>query len=288
MLFPYKSTDSGIHRLDARPKVAFVLAIFVFSILISDIAYLIILLALVLTVAAAGRVLRPTLGLLRYAAYVAVFVILFNILISSGREVIATIGPLTVTSESLLFAISMCLRLFLAVSAFGILTFAIHPDEAMRVVSRVGYKTTTGLSLSTRMYPTVAADTQNITDSMRARGVEFDSGGFLGKIRARSHVVMPLLLNSLERSIAVAEAMEARGFGSSRRTNYSERRMSRSEGTMMAMFIAAAVLGIALFILGYGNADYLRGAGLNWSSGDVLAIAAYLLLLSPIVLGGRR
>ncbi|MBM4237714.1 MAG: energy-coupling factor transporter transmembrane protein EcfT [Euryarchaeota archaeon] len=288
MLFPYKSTDSRIHRLDARPKVAFVLAIFVFSILVSDIAYLVVLLAFVLATAAAAKVLRSTLGLLRYAGYVAVFVILFNILISSGQEVIAAIGPITLTTESLLFAISMSLRLFLAVSAFGVLTFAIHPDEAMRVVSKVGYRTTTGLSLSTRMYPTIAADTQNITDSMRARGVEFDRGGFLAKIRSRSHVVMPLLLNSLERSVAVAEAMEARGFGSSKRTNYSERRMSRSEKLMTAMFIAAAVLGIALFILGYGNADYLRGVGLDWSLGDVLVISIYVILLSPIVVGGRR
>jgi energy-coupling factor transport system permease protein len=286
MLFPYKNTSSRIHGLDARTKIVFVFAVFVSSILLSDILYLSVLLAFVLIVSAVARTLKSTWSLLRYAAFVAVFVILFNVLLSSGRDVLFMLGPIAVTSESILFSISMCLRLLLAVSAFALLTFAIHPDEALRTMSKVGYKTMTALSLSTRMYPTIAADSRNIMDSMRARGVEFDRGGFFSKLRARANVVMPLLFNSLDRSIAIAEAMEARGFGAGKRTNYSEARLSRGQKWMVAFFVFSVIVGIALFVFGYGNADYLNGAGFEYGFGDVIVLTTYIVLLSPILIGG--
>ena len=39
----------------------------------------------------------------------------------------------------------------------------------------------TGLSIATRMYPTIAADSANIEDAMKARGVEFDQGNLVQK-----------------------------------------------------------------------------------------------------------
>lgn len=288
MLFPYKGTASRIHLLDARPKIVFVLAVFIFSILLSDILYLSALFVLVLVVSISAHTLRSTWSLLRYAVYVAIFVVIFNVLLSSGRHVLFMIGPIAITSESILFSISMCLRLFLAVSAFALLTFAIHPDEALRTMSKVGYKTTTALSLSTRMYPTIADDSRNIMDSMRARGVEFDRGGFLKKVKARANVVMPLLFNSLDRSVAIAEAMETRGFGAGKRTNYSESRLNRRQKMMIASFVLSIVFGISLFVLGYGNADYLNGAGFHYGVDDFLVLAAYVILLSPILAGGGK
>ncbi len=288
MLFPYKQTASRLHRLDPRPKIVFVAVVFVLAILLSDILYLSVLLAFVLVVCAVAGILRSSVSLLRYAAYVSVFVVIFNIFLTPGREIVLVIGPISITAESLLFSASMSLRLFLAVAAFSVLSFAVHPDEALRTMSKVGYKTMTGLSLSTRMYPTIAADSRNIMDSMRSRGVEFDKGGFLAKLKARANVIMPLLFNSLDRSIAIAEAMESRGFGAGRRTNYTERRLSRGQKLMIALLVAALVLGIALFTLGYGNADYLRGASLSWDVEDAAVIGSYVLLLSSVLVGGRE
>src|SRR5690242_15920597 len=125
MLFPYQDKDSRIHRLDARPKMVFVLSIFLLSILISDILFLTVLLVFVLMVVAVGRVLRPTLGLLKYTVYVASFIFLFSILFSQGSHVVLDLGLVKVKLESLLFATSMCLRLFLTITAFAVMTFTI-------------------------------------------------------------------------------------------------------------------------------------------------------------------
>ncbi len=288
MIFPYKDTNSRIHKLDARPKIVLVVAMFVMSVLISDIVYLALLFIFVLLVAIVGRVLRSALSLLKYTVYVAGFVFLFNIFLTPGYNVIFSYGIITITSESVLFATSMCLRLFLAVGSFSLLAFIVHPDEALRAMSRFGYKTTTSFSLSTRMYPTIAADSRNIMDAMRARGVEFDEGGALKKARARSPVVMPLLLNSLERSVGISEAMEARGFGSGKRTSYMIAKILPREIAMVISFVAAMVFAVAMFILGYGQVNYLQGYGVNPSLVDFEIVGVIILLLAPIFIGGKR
>jgi energy-coupling factor transport system permease protein len=288
MLFPYQDKDSRIHRLDARPKMVFVLSIFLLSILISDIIFLAVLFALVMVVVAAGKVLRPTIGLLKYTIYVALFLFLFSILFSQGSHVVLDLGLIKVKMESLLFATSMCLRLFLAIAAFAIMTFTIHPDQMLRILSKFGFKSMTGLSIATRMYPTIAADSTNISDAMKARGVEFDDGNVIQKARARAPVMMPLLLNSMERSMEIAEAMEARGFGAGRRTHYYDTPLSARDKVMCVLFLAALPFGVAMFILGYGNVNYLAGAPLTVSMTGLTVAVIEAMFFAPILLGARK
>jgi energy-coupling factor transport system permease protein len=288
LLFPYQDKDSRIHRLDARPKIAFVLAIFLLSILISDIFYLAVLFAFVMVVVVVAKVLRATLSLLKYTVYVAAFIFLFSILFSQGSTVIFTIWFIEVTQESILFATSMSLRLFLSVVAFSILTFTVHPDDLLKILSRFGVKSMTGLSIATRMYPTIAADSGNIEDAMKARGVEFDKGNVIAKAKVRAPVMMPLLLNSMDRSMEIAEAMEARGFGARRRTSYFDLVISRREKAIMYLALAAVPFGVAMFILGFGNADYMRGYPLTVSDLDVLIVTVEMLFFTPILLGARK
>jgi energy-coupling factor transport system permease protein len=285
---PYQDKDSRVHRLDARPKMVFVLSIFLLSILVSDILYLAVLFAFIIVLAAASKVLRSTLSLLKFTVYVAAFMYAFSILFSQGSHVLFDLGPIQVKEESVLFATSMVMRLFLAVGAFAIFTFTVHPDKSLQIMSKFGIKSMTGLSIATRMYPTIAADSANIEDAMKARGVEFDNGNLIQKARARAPVMMPLLLNSMDRSMEIAEAMESRGFGAGQRTHYFDSPMSSRDKLMTACFIAALPFGIAMFILGYGNADYINGAGFSISGVALIVAIAETLFFVPILLGAKR
>lgn len=288
LLFPYQDKDSRIHRMDARPKIAFVLAIFLLSILISDILYLLVLLAFVMVLVAVAKVMRATLSLLKYTVYVAALVYVFSIIASQGSHVLLTLGPVVIKEEAILFATSMSLRLFLAIISFSILTFTVHPDDLLRILSRFGVKSMTGLSIATRMYPTIAADSSSIEDAMKARGVEFDKGNIFQKAKAKAPVMMPLLLNSMDRSMEIAEAMEARGFGAGRRTSYFDTSISRRERAIMYLALAAVPFGVAMFVLGFGSADYYGGAPLATTLKDVLIASAEVLFFVPIFLGAGK
>ena len=288
MLFPYQDKDTPLHRLDARPKMVFVLAFFLLSILISDILYLSAMLVLALAVIVRGRVARETLGLLKYTIYVVAFLFLFSVIFSppSGATLL-DLGIVKVTEGPTLFAISMSLRLVLSVVAFAILTFTVHPDDLLRILSRLGFKSMTGISIATRMYPTIAADSAAISDAMKARGVEFDGGNLVRKAKARAPVMMPLLMNSMERSMDIAEAMEARGFGAGRRTRYKDPVLRAADKLMTLSFLLAIPFGLAMFMMGYGNVDYLAGQPLEFTSAGVVVATVEVLFFLPIMLGGR-
>jgi energy-coupling factor transport system permease protein len=289
LLFPYQDKDTRIHRLDARPKMIFVLSIFLLSILISDILYLFVLFTFVMIVVVAAKVLRPTLHLLKYTLYVAAFIFIFTIIFANqGTHIMYNLGPIQIKQESILFATSMSMRLFLTTAAFCVLTFTVHPDKVLQNLSKFGYKSMAGLSIAMRMYPTIASDSKNIEDAMKARGVEFDTGNMIQKARARAPVMMPLLLTSLDRSMEIAEAMESRGFGRGKRTNYYDDRLTLRAKVMIGMFLAAIPFGVIAFIFGYGNADYLSGAAPSLTTMGLLVISIEVLLFAPLLMGEPR
>ena len=62
---------------------------------------------------------------------------------------------------------------------------------------------------------------EKIRDIMRIKGVELEKGKLTTRIKNYISIILPLLINSLERSIQVGESLESRGFGISRkRTHY--------------------------------------------------------------------
>jgi energy-coupling factor transport system permease protein len=150
------------------------------------------------------------------AFWIAVFLIILNIFLSqSGKTVLfeAKLGlplfeSLRVTLESLVFSVMMSLRLATVISAFAILSLAVSPEEIMSVMARLRVPTKSVFitSLSARLIPSLMEDTGTLMEVQRSRGAK------LKGIRGRGAVVIPLLSNSLERSVSVAEAMEARGF----------------------------------------------------------------------------
>ena len=57
---------------------------------------------------------------------------------------------------------------------------------------------------------------------------------------------------------------------------------------MIVCFIAAMVFAVAMFVIGYGQVDYLHGQVIRPGLVDFEIIGVIILLLSPIFLGGKK
>jgi energy-coupling factor transport system permease protein len=103
-------------------------------------------------------------------------------------------------------------------------------------------------------------DLNQITDVMRARGLELNKGRFLVRVKNLVLLLLPLLTNSLERAIQVSEAMEARAFGmNEKRSYYKEIRFNKLDGfvgVLIGLFFIGEVIiryfGFGIFILSPG------------------------------------
>jgi energy-coupling factor transport system permease protein len=119
---------------------------------------------------------------------------------------IPVVGTLDVTSVELSGALFNACRLAAVSLAFA--AYALWLDHD-RLVQAAGFarRSVLAVALATRLVPALERDAAGLVEALRGRGVE------PGGLRGRARLVSPLLAGSLERSLNLAESMEARGFG---------------------------------------------------------------------------
>jgi energy-coupling factor transport system permease protein len=124
---------------------------------------------------------------------------------------VPVLGLLDVTSEELAIAGTQALRLAAVGLAFAAYVLLLDLD---RLLHAAGYarRSVLAVGLATRLVPTLERDAAGFVEALRGRGVEVTG------IRGRARLLSPLVAGSLERSLNLAEAMEARGFGRPGRT----------------------------------------------------------------------
>ena len=293
--FRYRDKGTVIHRLNPFSKLAWVVSVFVAALLLSNPLFLLVLFLSTLPLVVAARVWREWTSFMKLALYLCVAIIVINTLVSySGTHVLAeapfrlpVMGTPTITLEAILYGVGMSIRLLAIISAFAVLTLTVNPDDMMlsMIKMKLPYKSVLVTALSTRFVPTLIGDAERISDVQRSRGLELDKGRLPQRIKRSMSVIIPLLSNSLDRTVQISEAMESRGFGSgTQRTFYKDVKVSRIDAVTLLFGLAPCALVIAMEVLGYGDYQFyptlegMRVGGAEWSTLPVLA-----LLVSSLV-----
>jgi energy-coupling factor transport system permease protein len=206
--FFYKYRDTRFHNLNPMAKLFAGLAIVSLGLLLDCALCLLALFALAFAIAAEARVLRGWLFYMKIALWISLFIVIFNLLMWQGGDtLLVSFWSLRITLESLLFGLIMSLRMAVIISAFAIMSLIISPRESMQLMRKfkIPARSVFMTSLSLRFFPALLEDVEALTEVQKARGAK------LKGIRGKGPVLLPLLSNSLERSISAAEAIEARG-----------------------------------------------------------------------------
>ena len=151
-----------------------------------------------------------------------------------GPEV-PVIGQLDVTSEELSEALFQSLRLIAVGLAFAAYALLLDLDGLLLAGGRMR-RSVLAVALATRLVPTLERDAAGYVEALRGRGLEVEG------VRGRARLISPLVAGSLERSLNLAESMEARGFGRPGRT----RAPSPPWTTLDRLAIVAAVLVVVI------------------------------------------
>jgi energy-coupling factor transport system permease protein len=295
MLPFYRDRDTPLHLLHPVVKLSSVLSVVVAALVLSHPAYLLAILVGTVVLASSARVLRDWWGFMRFFIMIALTVVLINTLVSSQGSTTFWEGPyvrgfgdLSISLEGVVYGTMMALRLFVVVSAFTILSLTVHPDEFTHLLARVAYRSGLAVSLSTRFYPAVVRDASAIVDAQRSRGLDLDSGGRISRIRRRMPVVMPLFHSSLERAVGTAEAMEARGFGSSGRTHWRRRRWSTADGVAATSAVLVLILTLFLFRFLDGTPSFYPTIDIHTDLSIMAAFVLMTLIVTVPALTGRH
>jgi energy-coupling factor transport system permease protein len=189
-------------------------------------------------------------------------------------------GKIAISLEAVFYGAVMSLRLLDVISVFCLYNIMVHPDKVLNMLERFAFKSALVLSLATRMFPAMIRHLENIKEIQLVRGVDFAKGTFKQKLDKYVNLIYILLLSSLEDSMEIAEAMQARAFGSGRRTCFVRDAFKPEDFICTAAGIAALFAGIYGAIKGYGTMSFYPYLGPVISRGDISLLAFLLGMLS--------
>jgi len=247
--YPRPPANTLIHRLDPRTKLALLGASFIMVLLpqkpeVVGLATLAVLVHVAL--ARAWRALLPVRWLLLALA-----------LFSLGTWSWLAQGPhhlwWRLSWESLAFGGANFLKLGTMMVA-GLVLLATTPVEELflgLVRLRLPYPGAFAFALALRWVPEIFATASRVKEAQKARGLTWEEGNLLHRLKRHLPLLAPIFLLTMRRSQTMAWALEARGFQMSRsRTYLLEIKMAPRD--WLALAVAAALLAgfIALHLMG--------------------------------------
>ena len=230
----FRKVYSPIHDLDPRIKFIYVCGVFVVAIIFGQIFPLAALFVFQIPFVLLARVQRQWLRSLRGALFLATFIFLVNIASSFFTEGYV-LTPVKVES-----AAAMTLRFVVLVESFSVFFLTTSPDHLGLALeqSRVPYEFSFAFTTAVRFVPVLAEEAQTIMDAQKARGLELEKGGFMKRIRNYVPVLIPLIVSAIRRSLELAEAMESRAWGATKkRTNLYVLKFHRGDFALLAITI---------------------------------------------------
>lgn len=248
--------DSWLHRLDARVKLGAVAVVFAAVFLVETPAAAGLVVAALLVVFVAARLdRRPFAVPFAFMAYLAlVSTLLWGLLRDTGRVLVA-VGPLRLRDAALGYGLLVGFRIVAMVLAPLVLLASTRQDDLVQALHRCGlpYKGAFALGMTFRMVPVTAGTAMTIRDAQRARGLEFDRGNPVARMRKNAALLVPLTLLSFERVDRMALAVSTRALGArsnpARRTELRPLRMRPVDvavavglGVLLLAFVAHRVL----------------------------------------------
>jgi energy-coupling factor transport system permease protein len=270
---PLHTTRAGVSACWALALTAAVLAV------AHPLALFALLLGVLLTgaLAGVGRELLRALGL---AAIIGVPIVVVNVLVSrQGLTVFARLGSLgpfgqgNLTTEALAYGAVVALKLTVVILLTTLASLAIDPDELLRIVRRLSFRSALTASLALRMVPLLGADAQRVAEAQRTR-----PGGPPRGARARLAVVTAIVSGSLDRAMDVAATLEVRGFASARRARARPRPWSRHDGA----YVLSAVGTLALSLGGAPALSFVAYPSLHLALGVNTALVCLALVATVV------
>lgn len=278
----YRRLASPLHAARAGVGALWAGSLVLAALLLSNPLVLVALLAAVLCAGYGAGVGRPLARSMRTGAIVSLPIILVNVLVSrEGLTVFARLGNLgpfgqgDLTVEALVYGAVIALKVMLLILVTTLASLSVDPDELLRILRRLSFRSALTASLATRMIPLLAADAQRLAEAQLTRPEGAPRGA-----RGRVALLGAVIGGSLDRAMDVAATLEVRGFATARRAPRAPRPWSRHD---LAFLIAAvAVLALALLSRVAGAASFVAYPELHASFGAG-TVALCLGLLAAVL-----
>ena len=229
---------------------------------------------------------RSVRAYLLLALFVIGMRVFFQVLIggSGGETVLFTLPEIplpdwaagirlggAVTAEGLTYTLYSALRLAVMLLCIGAANALANPRQALKSVPAALYEASVAVVIALTVAPQLIESAQRVRRARRLRGDPVRG------LRALGRIALPVLADAIDRSMALAAGMEARGFGRTRGKPVPGALPLMIISSMVALLGAFLLLSTTFWeaataALGFGVVGI--GWGLRWA-GRSLRVTAY-------------
>jgi len=183
------------------------------------------------------------------------FAVAINLFFAPGYNVLFHFGFLRITTEGLIHAAQMALRLTLLITGTSILTLTTSPIRLtdgiesllrpLKIIKVPAHDIAMMMTIALRFIPTLADEMQKIMKAQKARGADFDTGNLLQRGKSLLPVLVPLFVSSFKRAEELATAMEARCYrGDIGRTKMNPMKMTPADILSLGVILLVTAVTI--------------------------------------------
>ncbi len=216
----YYQTDSVLHRLDPRVKLAgtllYIISLFFFR---NFIGYTIAAVFLAMVIKLSHVPFKFMVKGMKAILFLLLITVGFNLFLTPG-EPLVTLWKLTITREGMQTAFTMAVRLMMLVIGSSVMTLTTTPNNLtdgmergmrpLKVFKVPVHEVAMMMSIALRFIPILLEETDKIMKAQIARGADFESGNLIRRAKALVPLLVPLFISAFRRANDLAMAMEAR------------------------------------------------------------------------------
>lgn len=209
-----------------------------------------------------------------------------NMLVAhNGVTVLLVINNNPITLESALYGASGGLLLSAVLLLMRCLSLVMTSEHMLYLFAKISPKLALTLSMVLRFIPLLAKKAKEIEQAQIALGIYKDDNIF-DTLRGKTRILSILTTWALENAVTTADSMEARGYGSSRRTSFSIFTFDIRDGALI--LASLALCGVCICAQLSGTLEYSFYPAMQPLPCSGAAIAAYicfaLLCMLPTII----
>ena len=244
----YVPGDSLLHRLNPVAKVLFAVLFAIACFCTGNLVFLAAMLAVGLGLAASCGMLRPTFGLMKAVLVFSLLLAVLLLLTTPVGDRLVDLPWGYIGTGSVLAAVTTIVRLEAAAIPLFLVFYVTKMSDLSNAavkVLHVPYKYAFTFASTVHFIPVFMNDMSAIMEAQTARGIQFDQGGIVKKVRLMAPLCVPLLVSSVRKTNSSAIAAEVRGFDlRTRASGYREYPLKAAD--WLALVLGAALLAAAI------------------------------------------
>ena len=258
----YFPGNSPVHRLDPRTKlivlVAYIVALFMAS---NWVSYGICFGFLAVCIWISKIPVKSIVRGMKPLVFILVFTGVLNIFFTGGENVLVSFWAITITTEGLVRAVFMVMRILMLITSTFLLTYTTSPisltdglESLLSPLKRIHvpvHELSMMMCIALRFIPTLIEETDKIMSAQKARGADFESGSLMKRVKALVPILVPLFISAFRRADELATAMECRCYqGGDGRTKMKLLRYKRFD--FSAFGITGELLAVVIVLVRFG------------------------------------